>query len=116
MALTAPFPSITIVGNAANQVFPTDDFLAEVYEVKNGYTTLFYERYGTEFPFWDETAMFSVLDPSNVLNSTTCELFFSLMSVWKCLADSVYFVQFTWTLTPPMLRRTMETSLATKKP
>lgn len=28
-----------------------------------------------QFPFWDETALFSVLDPSNVLNSTTCKLF-----------------------------------------
>ncbi|PSS03389.1 Inosine/uridine-preferring nucleoside hydrolase domain-containing protein [Coniella lustricola] len=70
-ALTADFPKITIVGNAANQVFPTQEYLDEVYEVKNGYTSLFYEHYGTEFPFWDETAMFSVLEPSNVLNSTS---------------------------------------------
>lgn len=61
-----------IVGNAANQVFPDQAYLDEVYEVQNGYTQLFYDHYGTEFPFWDETAMFSVLDPSNVLNSTTC--------------------------------------------
>lgn len=47
--------------------------MEEVYEVKNGYSSLFYEKYGTEFPFWDETALFSVLDPSNVLNSTSCK-------------------------------------------
>lgn len=62
-----------IVGNAANQVMSTQDFLDEVYEVQTPYTELFHEYYGTEFPFWDETAMFSVLDTSNVLNSTTCK-------------------------------------------
>ncbi|KAL1881286.1 hypothetical protein Daus18300_001138 [Diaporthe australafricana] len=71
VALTADFPSITIVGNAANQVMSTQEFLDELYEVKTPYTELAHEHYGTEFPFWDETAMFSVLDPSNVLNSTT---------------------------------------------
>ncbi|CAN8097848.1 unnamed protein product [Discula destructiva] len=71
VALTADFPSITIVGNAANQVFPDQAYLDEVYEVENGYTKLFHDHYGTEFPFWDETALFTVLEPSNVLNSTT---------------------------------------------
>ncbi|KKY29476.1 putative inosine-uridine preferring nucleoside hydrolase [Diaporthe ampelina] len=71
VALTADFPSITIVGNAANQVMSTQDYLDEVYEVETPYSKLMHEYYGTEFPFWDETAMFSVLDASNVLNSTT---------------------------------------------
>ncbi|KIW15108.1 hypothetical protein PV08_07895 [Exophiala spinifera] len=70
IALTADFPNITIVGNAANQVFPTQAYWDEVYQVKNAYTELAYNYYGTIFPFWDETAMFSVLDPANVLNST----------------------------------------------
>lgn len=71
IALTADFPSITIVGNGANQVFPDQAYLDEVFEVKNPYTELFNGHYGTIFPFWDETAIFSVLDPSNVVNSTT---------------------------------------------
>ncbi|KAL6248685.1 hypothetical protein RBB50_004940 [Rhinocladiella similis] len=71
IALTADFPNITIVGNAANQVYPTQAYWDEVYQVKNPYTELAYNLYGTIFPFWDETAMFSVLDPANVLNSTT---------------------------------------------
>lgn len=62
-----------IVGNAANQVMSTQDYLDEVYEIETPYTKLVHEYYGTEFPFWDETAMFSVLDTSNVLNSTTCK-------------------------------------------
>ncbi|KAJ7122371.1 Inosine/uridine-preferring nucleoside hydrolase domain-containing protein [Mycena epipterygia] len=35
------------------------------------YTKLFHEYYGTALPFWDETAMFSVLDPFNMVNSTS---------------------------------------------
>ena len=62
-----------IVGNAANQVMSTQDYLDEVYEVETPYTKLVHEYYGTEFPFWDETAMFSVLDSNNVINSTTCK-------------------------------------------
>lgn len=62
-----------IVGNAANQVMSTQDYLDEVWEIQTPYTKLVHEYYGTEFPFWDETAMFSVLDTSNVLNSTTCK-------------------------------------------
>lgn len=62
-----------IVGNAANQVFPTEAYWSDVYQVQNPYTTLAYNYYGTGFPFWDETAMFAVLDPSNVLNSTSCK-------------------------------------------
>lgn len=46
-ALTANFPSITIVGNSANQEFPDQAFLDEVWEVENGYTKLFYDHYGT---------------------------------------------------------------------
>jgi hypothetical protein len=63
-----------IVGNAANQLFPTEAYWDEVYKVKNAYTELAYNYYGTIFPFWDETAMFSILDPANVLNSTQCTL------------------------------------------
>ncbi|KUI69779.1 hypothetical protein VM1G_05465 [Cytospora mali] len=70
VALTADFPSITVVGNGANQVFPDREFLDEVYEVKTPYSELFHEWYGEIFPFWDETAIFSILDPTNVVNST----------------------------------------------
>lgn len=37
-----------MVGNAANQVFPNQEYLDAVYETKNGYTELFYHHYGTE--------------------------------------------------------------------
>lgn len=70
IALTADFPNITIVGNAANQVMSSQSFLDELYEVKNPYTELVYKYYGTQFPFWDETAAAILTNPNLVLNST----------------------------------------------
>ncbi|KAL0263379.1 hypothetical protein SLS55_002359 [Diplodia seriata] len=70
IALTADFPNITIGGNVANQVMSTQAFLDEVYDVKNPYSELMHTYYGTEFPFWDETAAAIMLDPSIVTNST----------------------------------------------
>ncbi|KAF4637564.1 hypothetical protein G7Y89_g546 [Cudoniella acicularis] len=74
IALTAPFPSITIAGNVANQVISSQEFLDDIYEVKNPYSKLMYEYYGTIFPFWDETAMALLVDPSLSTNSTTVYL------------------------------------------
>lgn len=50
IALTADFPNITIAGNVANQVIVTQDYLDEIYEVKNPYSELMYNHYGTLFP------------------------------------------------------------------
>ncbi|TVY83690.1 Uncharacterized protein LSUE1_G003805 [Lachnellula suecica] len=71
IAFTADFPSITIAGNVANQVQSTQVFLDEIYEVKNPYSELVYNHYGTLFPFWDETAMGLLIDPTLSVNSTT---------------------------------------------
>ncbi|EPQ50816.1 nucleoside hydrolase [Gloeophyllum trabeum ATCC 11539] len=70
IALTAPFPNITIAGNVANQVISTQAFLDQVIQVNNSYSNLMYKYYGTEFPFWDETAMALLVDPSINTNST----------------------------------------------
>ena len=70
IALTADFPTITLVGNAANQVMSTQSILDKAYKVKNPYTELFHKYYGTSFPFWDETAAAVMVDPSIVKNST----------------------------------------------
>ncbi|KAF4314577.1 hypothetical protein GTA08_BOTSDO00885 [Botryosphaeria dothidea] len=70
IALTAGFPNITIASNVANQVMSTQDFLDEIYEVENPYSRLVHDYYGTQFPFWDETAAAIMLDPSIVTNST----------------------------------------------
>ncbi|KAG9234116.1 inosine-uridine preferring nucleoside hydrolase [Amylocarpus encephaloides] len=76
IALTAPFPDIVIAGNVANQVMATQEFLDEVYEVKNPYSELFHTYYAAEafFPYWDETAMALLVDPSLNLNSSTLYL------------------------------------------
>jgi inosine-uridine nucleoside N-ribohydrolase len=70
MALSADWRNITIVSNAANQVMSTQDFLEEVHQVKTPYSELMFNHYGTEFPFWDETAAAVMLEPSIVRNST----------------------------------------------
>lgn len=67
-----PARALAIASNVANQVMSTQDFLDEIYEVQNPYSRLVYEYYGTQFPFWDETAAAIMLDPSIVTNSTQC--------------------------------------------
>lgn len=76
IALTANFPDIVIAGNVANQVMTTQEFLDEVYKVKNPYSELMYNYYSAEafFPFWDETAMALLVDPSINTNSSTSKL------------------------------------------
>lgn len=71
IALSADFPSITIAGNVANQVMPTQDLLDEIHEVVNPYTNLVYNQYPTQFPFWDETAAALMIDPNLATNSTS---------------------------------------------
>ncbi|KAM0154425.1 hypothetical protein ACHAPG_006518 [Botrytis cinerea] len=71
IAFTANFPKITFAGNVANQVMSTQDFLDEVKEVSNPYSELVWGYYGTEFPFWDETAAAIMVDGSIVENSTS---------------------------------------------
>jgi inosine-uridine nucleoside N-ribohydrolase len=73
IALTADFPNIVIAGNVANQVISTQEFLDEIYEVKNPYSKLMYEYYGTIFPFWDETAAALMVDPTLATNTSTGE-------------------------------------------
>ncbi|BCS28290.1 uncharacterized protein APUU_61338S [Aspergillus puulaauensis] len=70
IAINADFPDITIAGNVANQVQCTQEYLDEVYQVKNPYTALFHDHYGTKFPFWDETAAALMIDHSIALNTS----------------------------------------------
>jgi hypothetical protein len=42
------FPAIA--GNVANQVSVTQEYLDDIYKVKNPYSTLMHEYYGTIFP------------------------------------------------------------------
>lgn len=90
IALTADFPNIVIAGNVANQVISSQDFLDEIYEVKNPYSKLMYEYYGTIFPFWDETAMAILIDPTIVTNSSTGESHYSKAGRLVTDMDIVY--------------------------
>ncbi|KAI5208619.1 nucleoside hydrolase [Aureobasidium subglaciale] len=71
IALTAPFPNITIAGNVANQVSVTQEYLDDIYKVKNPYSSLMHKYYGTIFPLWDETAAAIMLDPTIIKNTTS---------------------------------------------
>lgn len=71
IALTADFPSITIAGNVANQVFPTQKFVDEVKTADNAYAQLFAKYYDLSFPFWDETAAALMVDPTIATNQTS---------------------------------------------
>jgi hypothetical protein len=41
--------------------------------VKNAYSDLFWAYYGTNLPFWDETAAAVMVDPSIVTDQISCE-------------------------------------------
>ncbi|KAL8376101.1 hypothetical protein RB595_007288 [Gaeumannomyces hyphopodioides] len=71
IALTADFPSITLIGNGANQFIPSQEFKDEVFQVQNAFTQLFYDRIDITLPLWDEIALFAGLFPDHVLNSTS---------------------------------------------
>ncbi|KAJ5698675.1 hypothetical protein N7462_000680 [Penicillium macrosclerotiorum] len=74
IALTADFPSITIAGNVANQVFPTKELVDEIKQANNPYAELFAKYYDLSFPFWDETAAALMVDPSIAVNQTSVYL------------------------------------------
>ncbi|GAB7364513.1 hypothetical protein MBLNU230_g5322t1 [Neophaeotheca triangularis] len=73
IALTADFPNITLVGNGANQLQPTQDFKTTLSSTNSSYpyTTLFAENYPSNLPYWDPLAIFPVLQPSKITNSTS---------------------------------------------
>ncbi|KAM3067961.1 hypothetical protein ACMFMF_009329 [Clarireedia jacksonii] len=90
IAFTANFPKITFAGNVANQVISSQDFLDEIFEVKNPYSKMVYDYYGTIFPFWDETAAAIMVDSSIITNTTTCK--FSDMKMWASLTSHAVYV------------------------
>lgn len=71
IALTADFPNITMVGDAANAVFINASDYAELETVNNSYTQAFVTRYFPVLPAWDATALAVLLDRENVLTNST---------------------------------------------
>ena len=55
IAVTAPFPSITVAGNVANQQYLSQSMLDRITSSDNAYARLM-KVYDISFPLWDETA------------------------------------------------------------
>ena len=55
VAVTAPFPSITIAGNVANQQYLSQSMLDRITAHDNAYAQLM-KGYDVALPLWDETA------------------------------------------------------------
>jgi inosine-uridine nucleoside N-ribohydrolase len=71
IALSAPWPSITVVGNSANQVLINSSFFADLASQNfNAYTQILNDSYTTQFPLWDETAAAVMVEPSLATNVT----------------------------------------------
>jgi inosine-uridine nucleoside N-ribohydrolase len=68
IALTAPWPKITAVGNVSNGVLMTRKLMDEIASVKTPLTE-YLSRYFIELPLWDEMAAAIALDPSLVTKS-----------------------------------------------
>ncbi|ORY65192.1 Inosine/uridine-preferring nucleoside hydrolase domain-containing protein [Pseudomassariella vexata] len=71
IVLTAAFPNITLVSNAANAYFADTAYLEEAYEIQTPYTKLARDYSETYLPLWDEITTMVMLDPSAILNQTS---------------------------------------------
>lgn len=74
IALNADFPNITIVGNAANTVFPDERFVTMINATKTPYSEILVKYLVKQFPIWDSVAAAVMVDPSVVLNTTEGKL------------------------------------------
>lgn len=70
IAVTAPFPSITIAGNVANQQYLNQSLLSQIIKSSNNPYAQLMNDYDIEFPLWDETAAAIMAFPELVTNST----------------------------------------------
>ena len=67
IAVTAPFPSISIAGNVANQQYLSQSMLNRITSGDNAYAQLM-KSYDIGFPLWDETAAAIMAFPDLVTN------------------------------------------------
>ncbi|WP_156480434.1 nucleoside hydrolase [Acetobacter tropicalis] len=68
ITLTAPWPSITVVGNISNDVMMTKDYMAKITK-KATPVTGYLSKYYSPLPMWDEMAAAITADPSLVQQS-----------------------------------------------
>ncbi|KAM0799772.1 Inosine/uridine-preferring nucleoside hydrolase domain-containing protein [Usnea florida] len=67
IAVTAPFPSITVAGNVANQQYLSQSMLDGITASDNAYAQLM-SNYDISLPMWDETAAAIMAFPDLVTN------------------------------------------------
>ena len=87
IALAVDCPHITIAGNVANQVLPSQNFLDALYEVKSPYSELMHKFGSPINPFWDEIAIALLIDPTLSTNSSTGELTISRLGKARNLTN-----------------------------
>lgn len=71
IAVTAPFPSVTIVGNVANDQFLTQAQLDKIVKSSDNPYTRLMKNYLITLPLWDETAAAIMAWPDLVTKSVT---------------------------------------------
>lgn len=82
IVLTAPFPNITLVSNAANSVFFNSTDFEDLGAVNNSFTQAFTKHFFSVLPLWDATTLAVMLDRDNVLMNST-EFFVDVDTAWS---------------------------------
>lgn len=71
IALTADWKNVTMVSQAANNVFINETDYTDIMSVNNSYTQAFVARYFPVLPAWDVTTMAVLLERETVLTNST---------------------------------------------
>lgn len=79
IALNADFPNITVVGNAANTVFPDEKFVKALNATSTPYSDILSKYLVKQLPIWDSVAAAVMLDPTVVLNTTEGKLLLRIL-------------------------------------
>ncbi|MBS1064776.1 nucleoside hydrolase [Gluconobacter kondonii] len=70
IALTAPWPAITCVGNVSNDIMMTPE-LANRIDTKHNAVTDYLQKYQAPLPLWDELTSAIAVDPTLITKSVT---------------------------------------------
>lgn len=82
IAVTADFPSITIVGNVANDQFLTQPMLDQLSSSTTSPYAALMKQYDIELPLWDETAAAVMAYPDIITKSVNA--FMDVNTVFDC--------------------------------
>ena len=82
IAVTAPFPSITIAGNVANQQYLTQSQLNQITNSSDNAYAQLMSDYEIDLPLWDETAAAIMAYPELVTSSV--EAYMDVNTAFDC--------------------------------